>query len=140
MFTRKGDNFEVEVPLTIPEALGGAEIEVPTLNGRKKLRVKPGTGTGPCSACAARGRRELGGGRGDLHYRFVIDVPEKLNKEQKAAVAQLSEGDERRPARAPVRGGGRGRRAEVTRDGRPRARPRAGVRCPSTSTPTAACS
>src|SRR5208282_3380534 len=43
VFTRKGDNFEVEVPLTIPEALGGAEIEVPTLNGRKTLRVKPGT-------------------------------------------------------------------------------------------------
>ncbi len=90
VFTRKGDNFEVEVPLTIPEALGGAEIEVPTLNGRKTLRVKPGTRHGTLQRLRGEGPPKLGGGHGDLHYRFVIDVPEKLNKEQKAAVAQLS--------------------------------------------------
>ena len=57
VFTRKGDNLEVEVPLTIPEALHGAEIQVPTLNGTKTLRVRPGTATEPSSGCAARGRR-----------------------------------------------------------------------------------
>src|SRR2546421_8950744 len=43
VFTRKGDNLEVEVPLTIPEALRGAEVQVPTLSGTKTLRVRPGT-------------------------------------------------------------------------------------------------
>ena len=43
VFKRKGDNFEVEVPITVAEALGGAEVEVPTLHGTKKLRVAPGT-------------------------------------------------------------------------------------------------
>ena len=43
VFTRKGDNLEVEVPLTIPEALRGAEVQVPTLDGTKTLRVGPGT-------------------------------------------------------------------------------------------------
>jgi molecular chaperone DnaJ len=91
VFTRKGDNFEVEVPLTVPEALAGAEVEVPTLNGRKKLRVKPGTSHGTVQRLRGEGPPRLGGGgRGDLHYRFVIDVPDKLNKEQKAAVAALS--------------------------------------------------
>src|SRR5207248_1150056 len=43
LFKRKGDNLEVEIPLTIPEAIRGATIEVPTLHGTKKLRVPGGT-------------------------------------------------------------------------------------------------
>src|SRR3954468_11231821 len=43
VFTRKGDNLEVEVPITIPEAIRGATIEVPTLSGTKRIRVPPGT-------------------------------------------------------------------------------------------------
>src|SRR5690242_9697217 len=43
VFKRKGENLEVEVPLTIPEALRGAEVHVPTLSGSKTLRVRPGT-------------------------------------------------------------------------------------------------
>src|ERR1700680_567299 len=39
VFARKGDNLQVDVPLSIPEALGGAEVQVPTLNGTKTLRV-----------------------------------------------------------------------------------------------------
>ena len=57
VFKRNGDNLEVEVPLTIPEAIQGAVIEVPTLNGTKRLRVAPGPSTAPSSACAARARR-----------------------------------------------------------------------------------
>src|SRR5271167_1815061 len=90
VFARKGDNLEVEVPLTVAEALAGAEVEVPTLNGRKKLRVKPGTTHGTLQRLRGEGPPKLGGsGNGDLHYRFVIEMPEKLSKEQKAAVAAL---------------------------------------------------
>jgi molecular chaperone DnaJ len=92
VFARKGDNVEVEVPLTIPEALRGAEVEVPTLNGRKTLRVPPGTTHGTVQRLRGEGPPRLGGkGRGDIHYRFVIDVPRKLNKEQRAAVDALSQ-------------------------------------------------
>ena len=91
VFTRKGDNLEVEVPLTIPEALRGAEVEVPTLNGRKRLRVKAGTPHGTVQRLRGEGPPHLGSsGRGDIHYRFIIDVPAKLNKEQKAAVDALA--------------------------------------------------
>src|SRR5271170_7806814 len=80
LFKRKGDNLEVEVPLTVAEALAGAEVEVPTLNGRKKLRVKPGTTHGTVQRLRGEGPPKLGGsGNGDLHYRFVIDVPDKLS-------------------------------------------------------------
>jgi molecular chaperone DnaJ len=92
IFVRKGENLEVEVPLTIPEAIRGADVEVPTLNGRKKLRVAPGTKHGTIQRLRGEGPARLGGrGKGDLHYRFIIDVPATLNAEQSEAVEKLSE-------------------------------------------------
>src|SRR6201991_109066 len=91
VFKPKGDHFEVEVPITVAEAWAGAEVEVPTLNGTKKLRVAPGTKHGTVARLRGEGAPILSGsGRGDLHYRFVIDMPDKLTAEQKAAVEQLS--------------------------------------------------
>jgi molecular chaperone DnaJ len=92
IFKRKGDNVEVEVPLTIPEAIRGAEVEVPTLSGRKKLRVPAGTKHGTVQRLRGEGPSKLsGGGKGDIHYRFVIDVPASLSKEQSEAVENLSQ-------------------------------------------------
>jgi molecular chaperone DnaJ len=91
IFERKGENLEVEVPLTIPEAIRGADVEVPTLNGRKKLRVAPGTKHGTIQRLRGEGPPKLGGkGKGDLRYRFVIDVPATLSAEQSEAVEKLS--------------------------------------------------
>ncbi|MGZ6644878.1 MAG: molecular chaperone DnaJ [Solirubrobacteraceae bacterium] len=92
IFHRKGDNVEVEVPLTIPEAIRGAEVEVPTLSARKKLRVPAGTKHGTVQRLRGEGPPRLGAkGRGDIHYRFVIDVPGSLSKEQSEAVEKLSQ-------------------------------------------------
>jgi molecular chaperone DnaJ len=92
VFTRKGDHIEVEVPITFPEAARGAEVEVPTLNGTKKLRIPPGTRSGTVQRLRGEGPPRLGGkGRGDIHYRFVIDVPSALSDEQSDAVDKLSE-------------------------------------------------
>ena len=92
VFKAKGDNLEVEVPITVAEALGGAEVEVPTLHGTKKLRVAPGTKHGTLQRLRGEGPPTLSGGsrRGDLHYRFVIDMPKDLTAEQRDAVEQLS--------------------------------------------------
>ena len=93
VFKRKGHNLEVEVPLSIPEALRGAEVQVPTLSGTKTLRVRPGTTHGTVQRLRGEGPPKLGGGtppRGDLHYRFVIDVPQRLDAEQEKAVEALS--------------------------------------------------
>ena len=132
VFKRKGDNLEVEVPITIPEAIRGADVEVPTLDGRKKLRVPAGTKHGTVQRLRGEGPPKLGGkGRGDIHYRFVIDVPATLARSSRGARRALA-GHERRPAGAAVRGGA----GAGARDGLPpHARPRA-----SRSPPTAACS
>ncbi|HLY47559.1 MAG TPA: molecular chaperone DnaJ [Solirubrobacteraceae bacterium] len=92
VFKRVGDNLEVEVPLSIPEAVRGGVVEVPTLNASKRLRVAPGTKHGTVQRLRGEGPARLGGrGRGDIHYRFVIDVPTSLSPEQEDAVDKLSQ-------------------------------------------------
>jgi molecular chaperone DnaJ len=93
VFTRKGDHLEVEVPITVAEAIGGADVEVPTLHGTKRLRVAPGTRHGTVQRLRGEGPRILGKGpsdRGDIHYRFVIEMPKDLTAEQRQAVDELS--------------------------------------------------
>lgn len=92
IFSRKGEHLEVEVPITFPEAARGAEVEVPTLNGSKRLRVPAGTRSGTVQRLRGEGPPRLGAkGRGDIHYRFMIDVPASLSREQSDAVDKLSE-------------------------------------------------
>jgi molecular chaperone DnaJ len=92
VFVRKGEHLEVEVPITFPEAARGAEVEVPTLSATKRLRVPAGTRSGTVQRLRGEGPPRLGvKGRGDIHYRFVIDVPASLSREQSDAVDKLSE-------------------------------------------------
>ena len=91
IFRRKGDHLEVEVPVTIVEAIRGATIEVPTLSGTKKIRVPPGTQHDTVQRLRGEGPPRLNGrGRGDIHYRLTVDVPRSLSKEQKEAVDELA--------------------------------------------------
>jgi molecular chaperone DnaJ len=91
VFKWSGENLEVEVPLTIPEAIQGAVVEVPTLNGSKRLRVPRGTKHGTVQRLRGEGPPRLGTKtRSDIHYRFVIDVPASLSPEQTEAVDRLS--------------------------------------------------
>jgi molecular chaperone DnaJ len=91
IYKRKGDNLEVEVPITIVEAITGGTVEVPTLSGTKRIRVPAGTRDGSVQRLRGEGPPKLSGkGRGDIHYRFRIEVPKSLTKEQTQAVEQLS--------------------------------------------------
>ena len=92
VFKWAGDNLEVEVPLTIPEAVQGGVIEVPTLQGSKRLRIPRGTKHGTVQRLRGEGAPRLTGkSRGDIRYRFVIDVPETLSAEQTEAIDRLSQ-------------------------------------------------
>jgi molecular chaperone DnaJ len=91
VFTRKGDNLEVDVPISIVEAVTGSTVEVPTLSGTKKIRVPAGTQDGSVQRLRDESPEKLSGrGRGDIHYRFKIEVPKSLTKEQKNAMEELS--------------------------------------------------
>ncbi|MGN6258924.1 MAG: molecular chaperone DnaJ [Solirubrobacterales bacterium] len=95
VFKRLDDgNLEVAVPITVPEALRGGTIEVPTLGGTKKIKVAPGTKHGTIQRLRGEGppkSKGKGGGNGDIRYRLEIAMPEDLNDEQREAVDKLAE-------------------------------------------------
>src|SRR3954464_5243585 len=91
IFNRKGENLEVDVPITIVEAIRGATVEVPTLSGTKRIRVPSGTQHGTVQRLRGEGPPKLSGkGRADIHYRFTIDVPSSLDKKQKQGAPRLA--------------------------------------------------
>jgi molecular chaperone DnaJ len=92
VFRRLDDgNLEVTVPITIPEAVRGGTIEVPTLDGTKKIKVAPGTKHGALQRLRGEGApKGKGKGRGDIRYRLEIEVPEDLSEEQEKAVDELA--------------------------------------------------
>ena len=92
IFKRRGDNLEVDVPITIVEAIKGATVDVPTLADSKRIRVPAGTQHGTVQRLRGEGPPRLGGkGRGDIHYRLVVEVPRTLSKEQSEAVDDLAQ-------------------------------------------------
>jgi molecular chaperone DnaJ len=92
VFKRLDDgNLEVAVPISIAEALRGGTIEVPTLEGTKKIKVAPGTRHGTIQRLRGEGPPRKGGGRGDIRYRLEIVVPRDLDEEQLKAVDELAE-------------------------------------------------
>jgi molecular chaperone DnaJ len=88
-----GGNLEVSVPITVAEALRGATIEVPTLNGTKKIKVAPGTSHGTLQRLRGEGPPRPGRAKGnaDIRYRLEIDIPDELTEEQAEAVEKLAE-------------------------------------------------
>jgi DnaJ-class molecular chaperone len=79
------------VPLSIDEAVFGAEVEVPTLNGRAKLKVPAGTSSGRKLRLRGAGIDNSRGQKGDLYAVVEIDVPSELNDEQREALGRLRE-------------------------------------------------
>jgi len=80
VFRREGRNLIVDVPLTIVEAIRGAKIEVPTLDGRATLTVPPGTDSGQKLRLRGKGIAAPGGGvLGDLYVVVQIRVPKQLD-------------------------------------------------------------
>jgi molecular chaperone DnaJ len=88
---RKDGNLEVGVPITIPEAVGGGSIEVPTLRGTKRIKIPAATKHGTIQRLRGEGPPKPGGGkRGDIRYRMEIEVPKDLNDEQRKALEELA--------------------------------------------------
>jgi len=92
VFKQRADgNLEVTVPITIAEAIEGGTIEVPTLNGTKRIRIPAGTKHGTVQRLRGEGPPKPGGGnRGDILYRLEIEVPDKLTRDQKEALGEFA--------------------------------------------------
>jgi len=93
VFKQRSDgNLEVTIPIAIAEAIQGATVEVPTLNGTKRIRIPAGTQHGTVQRLRGEGPPKPGGkGRGDILYRLEIEIPRDLSREQKQALGQFAE-------------------------------------------------
>jgi molecular chaperone DnaJ len=92
IFERDGKHLYCEVPITFVDAALGGELEVPTLDGRVKLKIPPETQTGKLFRLRGKGVKPVrGGGVGDLLCRAVVETPVNLNKQQKELLRQFQE-------------------------------------------------
>jgi len=91
LFRREGDDIVIDHEITFSEAALGTSIEVPTLNGIKKVKVPAGTSGNTRLRLKGEGIPHLKGkGKGDAYVRIVIKVPKKLTAKQKELVEGLS--------------------------------------------------
>lgn len=89
-FKRRGDDILVEQTISFITAAMGGEIEVPTLEGKAKLKIPAGTQSETIFRMKNHGIKHLNAsGRGDQNVKVTIDVPKKLNKKQKELLKQL---------------------------------------------------
>ena len=89
-FTRKGDDLERELPITLREALLGDEIPVGTLKGRVLLKVPAGTQNGRTFRLKGQGMpRFKGDGVGDLYVRVRVVLPTNLDEKAKTAARKF---------------------------------------------------
>ena len=98
IFQRDGDDLLCEVPVNFVQAALGAEVDVPTLDGKTSIKVPAGTQPGTMFRLKGKGIKNIQGyGHGDLHVRVTVEVPTHLTSAQKAKLeefAQLCNGKE----------------------------------------------
>ncbi len=92
IFSREANNLFCEVPIGIGTATLGGELEVPTLDGKVKLKIPAGTQSGKMFRMRGKGVRPVRGGAvGDLLCRVDVETPVNLTEEQKELLRQLDD-------------------------------------------------
>ena len=93
IFEREGMDVYCEVPISFTQAALGAEIEVPTLDGKVKYEIPEGTQTGKMFSLTGRGIPFVNNPkrRGDHRFTVVVETPTKLSREQKELLRKLDE-------------------------------------------------
>lgn len=96
LFERDGMDLMCRVPVTYSQAALGAEIEIPTLNGRQEFSVKPGTQPGSITRLRGKGMPDPRSGRrvGDLLVEVQVEVPHKVSGRQEELLRELAEMEE----------------------------------------------
>jgi molecular chaperone DnaJ len=102
LFERHGDDLFMEVPISFTQAALGETIEVPTLDGKTKVKIPPGTQPGTVFRIKDAGIPHLQRyGKGDQNVRVTVQVPESLSKKQKELLESFAKesGEEAQPSK-----------------------------------------
>ncbi|MCP2519008.1 molecular chaperone DnaJ [Candidatus Aminicenantes bacterium AC-335-A11] len=91
IFTRKGNDLFCEREISMVKATLGGTIEVPTMEGKEKIKIPEGTQPGEVFRIKGKGMRSLGGhGKGDLYVKIKVVIPKNLSKEEKELLKNLA--------------------------------------------------
>ena len=91
-FVRSGHDIHGEIEIHLVQAVLGSEVEVETLDGKRKIKVPPGTEEGKVFKISGEGVPKMrGGGRGDHLVKVRISIPKKLSKKEKELYQQLAD-------------------------------------------------
>lgn len=89
-FKRENDDILCEVPISMTQAALGCEIDVPTLDGKAKIKIPTGTQSGKVLTLRGKGFPSLHGyGKGDQHIILSVETPTKLSKKQKELLIEF---------------------------------------------------
>ncbi len=104
MFTRVGDDIQLTVPVTVPEASLGAKVDVPTIDGRAQLKIPPGTQSGQKLRMRERGveNAQRPGQRGDQIVTVEVVVPHAAGRAQPRDHARAGQAEQPGPAGGAV--------------------------------------
>ena len=92
LFRREGTSVLCEAPITFTQAALGAELEIPTIDGKVKYTLPEGTQSGTTFRLKGKGIPSINGrGRGDQYVTVYIETPRNLNKEQKEALKKFAQ-------------------------------------------------
>jgi curved DNA-binding protein len=89
VFTVKDDDLEVELPITPWEAVLGAKVAAPTIDGKVELTIPPGAKSGQRLRLRGQGLNKRKGGRGDEFVRLKIVVPKQVSAEERLLYEEL---------------------------------------------------
>jgi molecular chaperone DnaJ len=91
IFHREGDDLLCEIPVSFVQATLGADVEVPTLNGKAEIKIPAGTQPGAMFRLKGKGVKNVQGhGHGDLHVRINVEVPTHLTGAQKTKLEEFA--------------------------------------------------
>ncbi|MBW2974040.1 molecular chaperone DnaJ [Candidatus Woesearchaeota archaeon] len=97
VFERQGKELYLKAPLPFATACLGGELEVPTLDGKTKIKIPAGTQSGVIFRIKGKGMPDLHGyGTGSLNVEVYIDVPKKLTKKQKESIKEFGKGTKKK--------------------------------------------
>jgi molecular chaperone DnaJ len=103
LFRREGADILVSVPISFPQAVLGASIDVPTLEGKVLMKVPPGTQSGKVFRLRGKGIPVYGGyGKGDQLVTVIVEVPLEISRRQRKLITDLAQeiGDDAHPQQA----------------------------------------
>ncbi|MGE4220853.1 MAG: DnaJ C-terminal domain-containing protein [Alphaproteobacteria bacterium] len=81
LFRRIGDDIEIDLPVTLDEAVLGGRVDVPTVDGKVAMTVPAGANTGTRLRLKGKGAPRTGGGRGDQYVRLLVQLPDNPDNE-----------------------------------------------------------